>query len=481
MKFSNRKLLLAVAVTFSILLSLSTSLAANKKMKALETLGADAYVWGYPAVFMKHARDAMLNTAKEPASGVNEFFATTPAQEKFLKTLLPMNSENKYHWAWVDLSKEPLLFYQSSSPSYFSVQFVDAYTNVFQVVSNETLHGKATTFALTSPTWKGDLPAGVVRIKATTPEIFVLAQSSAQKAEPDLTLVPLSNWKAPKRGLASRESSHEFLPEPAQSIKKNLAPLGVQFLNELFAITQKNPPPTGADLKQLETFTKALPSKPNAEEKAAIERGLFAGARKIEDRIATGFGPKVNGWSYELKAEPFREDYLARAAVAQESLFSTPSKELVHLKATADNEDRKLYGDFAYVMHFEKGELPPTPTGWTLRVFEATGREETATMPELARLNNKQAKLFFNEDGSMDIHLQAEPPESKEELANWLPLTKEASFSVVLTIYNPTSAVLTRRFVAPAIARVESEGLKRPKIVRTMTAHYRVSHSETLR
>jgi hypothetical protein len=457
-------------------LALSFSEAAPRKIEALENLSREAYIWGYPAVLMKHTREAMFEKIPSAKNPTNQVFHSASAPEIFLKNLMTVNSENLYSWAWLDLTEEPLLFSQAAdSKDYFSIQCVDAFTNVFQVISNETLAGKGATFAMTSPTWKGELPPGVVRLKATTPEVFVLAQTSASKRTQELQLIPLSSWKKGLRKMASAA----FVPKETVHVETNLALLGTGFLTELFEVTKKNTPPTGADLKQLQLFSQKFSAKPTTEEKTAIERGLFAGARKIEDRKAVGFGAKVNGWSYEIKAEPFREDYLLRAAVAQINLFSAPSKEYIHLKATADSEDRQLYGNFKYEMHFKKGELPPTPTSWTLRVFEASPEKEGAPT-ETAHLNDRATALKYNEDGSMDIHLQQEPPEEKPRKANWLVLDKEANFFVLLTIYNPNNSVINRKFVAPAITRLEEDELKRPKIVRTMMAETRVSKRDPL-
>lgn len=464
------------------ILSASSAYAGNKKAEALQSLSRDAYIWGYPAVLMKHTREAMLEQTPRPEEAVNHFFHSSNTPEMFFKNFIPTNSENLYSWAWVDLSEEPLIFTQPAiSNRYFSVQFVDVFTNVFQVISNENFSGKAATFALTSPTWKGELPAGVVRIKSTTPEAFILAQThvrgayelaSVAKLNNQLQLITLSNWN---RGIR-KDSLRGRTPTQSFQAKNELATLGSEFLTELFEITAKNTPPTGADTKQWQNFSKRLSSF-SADQKVIVERGLFAGARQIEDRIAQGFGAKVNGWSYQLRAEPFREDYLVRAAVAATTLFSTPAREMTQLKAVNDSEDRQLYSNYKYVIHFKKGEIPPTPTSWTLRVFE-TGSKKLGNVPvEKARLNDQMAILKYNVDGSMDIRLQEETPE--KDRSNWLRLSQDAGFFVALTIYNPNNSVLNRKYVAPAITRVEDDGLPRPRIVRTMMAESPISKRDT--
>jgi hypothetical protein len=470
--------MLPLLISVLALFSPSTTLAGNKATDALQSLGSDAYVWGYPAVLLQHTRTAMLAETADPKLALNHVFHGRTTPETFFDKFMPVNTENLYSWAWLDLEAEPLLLRLPAIPDrYFSIQLVDAYSNVFQVISSETTLGKAGTFALTSPNWKGELPNGVIRIKATTPEAFLLAQITASapgdlkevvKLDSQLQLVPLGDWNRGKHADQAKRAT----PKKSFQVEKELAGAGTAFFAELFQITQKNPPPTGADGKQLQLFTKRLANVSGTDsgiDKVPIERGMFAGARLIDDRIAQGFGAKVNGWSYQLRAEPFRENYVIRAAVAQTTLFSAPPGEMVHLKATADSEDRQLYGNYKYVLHFKKGELPPTPTSWTLRVYEPANKKISKVPIEKARLNDRTTLLKYNADGSMDIRLQTEPPEKPAEV-NWLKLTDEASFFVVLTIYNPHNSVLNRKYVAPSLVRVDEESLPRARVVRTMMA-----------
>jgi hypothetical protein len=49
--------------------------------------------------------------------------------------------------------------------------------------------------------------------------------------------------------------------------------------------------------------------------------------------------------------------------------------------------------------------------------------------------------LTFNQDGSLDIYVQAEPPGPEKE-TNWLPAPKDAPFGPTLRIYSPRYEVL---------------------------------------
>ena len=62
--------------------------------------------------------------------------------------------------------------------------------------------------------------------------------------------------------------------------------------------------------------------------------------------------------------------------------------------------------------------------------------------------------LSYNEDGSLDVYIQSTRPKSAL-LANWLPIPKEGSFSLILCFYWPKEAVLDGQWDIPFVVPVE--------------------------
>ena len=88
---------------------------------------------------------------------------------------------------------------------------------------------------------------------------------------------------------------------------------------------------------------------------------------------------------------------------------------------------------YKYVIHFDKGQLPPADAFWLLTMYDA----DLFFVPNAIKRYNlgQRDKLITNPGGSVDMHLQADSPGKAKE-ANWLPAPK-GKFVLVMRIYTP--------------------------------------------
>jgi hypothetical protein len=88
---------------------------------------------------------------------------------------------------------------------------------------------------------------------------------------------------------------------------------------------------------------------------------------------------------------------------------------------------------FKYVMHFDKGQLPPVNGFWSLTMYNA---EYFFVANPLNRYTlSARNDLKTNADGSVDLYLQNENP-GPEKQSNWLP-APAGKFILMLRLYWP--------------------------------------------
>jgi hypothetical protein len=117
-----------------------------------------------------------------------------------------------------------------------------------------------------------------------------------------------------------------------------------------------------------------------------------------------------------------------------------------------DEEGKPYDGANKYVMHFNKGELPPVNGFWSLTMYNG---EYFFVANSLNRYTlSERNKLKANADGSVDLYLQADNPGPGKE-SNWLPAPK-GKFILMLRLYwpkqNPPS-ILDGTWKPPAVKK----------------------------
>ena len=124
-----------------------------------------------------------------------------------------MNVDTLYSFAWLDLSKEPLILsVPDTHGRYYLMPILDAWTNVIASPGKRTTGTKAGTFGIVGPDWKGALPPGVKELRSPTNTAVIAGRTQANgpadyavvnAIQDQYTLTPLSAWGksyAPPRG-----------------------------------------------------------------------------------------------------------------------------------------------------------------------------------------------------------------------------------------------------------------------------------------
>jgi hypothetical protein len=158
----------------------------------------------------------------------------------------------------------------------------------------------------------------------------------------------------------------------------------------------------------------------------------------------------VNGWVITKTGE-YGTDYRFRALITAIGLGANLPQDAIYPVAELDGNGQPFDAAKRYVMHFDKGRLPPVSGFWSLTMYDA----QYFFVPNaLNRYTlSERNKLKENADGSIDLYLQTDSPGMDRE-PNWLPTPKSGKFIPMLRLYWPKEtppSILDGTWKPPAI------------------------------
>ena len=438
------------------------------KQQEAFALGVEAYVYGYPLVTMEMTRRVMTNVAK--AAGKNAPMGQFANMKEYptadFKDITAPNADTLYSVAWLNLAQEPyVLSLPDEHGRYYLMPLLDGWTSVFQVPGKRTTGTKAQKYAITGPGWKGTLPQGVTEYKSPTNLVWILGRTyctgkaadyqAVHKIQSQYQLVPLSAYGKP------------YTPPPGQvdpsidmktPVREQVNRMAAAAYFKLLAALLKDNPPAAADAPMVAKLAKIgiVPGQDFDLSKVdpAVAKGLEgvpkAGVEKIMANFKT-MATVVNGWGIFLKTGVYGTDYLDRALVTAIGLGANRPQDAVYPTSEADADGKPYDGANKYVMHFDKGQLPPVKGFWSLTMYNA---DYFFVANPLNRYTlSSRSKFTYNKDGSVDLYIQSESP-GKDKEANWLPAPKD-KFVLMLRLYwpvePPKASIINGTWKPPAV------------------------------
>lgn len=434
---------------------ISTSPQPADRSKELEKLGADAYVFGYPALFVERQERTMTANVRLPL-GVFAHASKLPkpADADIFPSLDTLLSS-----AWLELHDGAwTLKLPDMGDRWFDVQMFDAYGEPIGSVGRKTTGTKVQEVVITGPGFSGKVPTtATTTLKSTTSTVWILARTRVA-SDNDLarvtallkawTLAPVPPTPAPAG-----------FPPPPLGRPQDLRFGGPEIFDELGDIMKSEPPPADVvsamalKLVSLDDLAKAgigaglYPNKTLPQEQlASLAQGIKDGAEQAEqtlEKLAT----RKNGWDLDATFGQRGVDPVRQAAFVLRGLdWPFASEGLVYV-GRVDDGDRVLSGAHSYAIHFDAAKLPPAKAFWTLTMYTAHG----ALVAGAKRAVVSDTSLKKNPDGSVDVIVQADAPAKND--TNWLPAPKNEGFMMALRVYQPADGASS--WEAPVIKRVQ--------------------------
>jgi hypothetical protein len=425
-----------------------------------------AYLYFYPLVTMDVTRRQLTNVAK--IDGIHapmNSFANVPAfPTADMRVVVRPNFDTLYSSAWLDLSGEPMIVsVPDTQGRYYLLPMLDMWTDVFASPGWRTTGTQAGDYAVVPPGWNGSLPAGVVRIDAPTPYVWIIGRTktdgpvdydAVHKIQDGFKITPISRW-----GMIAAAVSGAVDPgidmKTSPKVTVDTMP-AAKFFAYAAEILKLQPPhitdePILAQMRRIgiERGKSFDIDKVDPAIKAAMEAAPKEAGKLMAWKLAS-LARVVDGWSMNTDTMGvYGNYYLKRAVVAQLGLGANLPEDAIYPINLADQTGKPLDGGSNYVLHFDKGATPPAGAFWSVTLYDGDGFQVANSLNRFAVSSWMPFK--YDADGSLNLYFQNANPGADKE-ANWLPAPK-GPFNVLMRLYAPKSDALTGKWNPPPVVR----------------------------
>jgi hypothetical protein len=443
-------LLMAVAIVAGLVYAKAESVV----------LGAQAYVFGYPLVIMDVTRAVAAQTIgpENHLRRVREF-----PDARFRDVVRP-NVDTLYTTAFIDMAKGPWVFEMAPNDRRYEVMpFMDAWTNVIAAPGTRTTGTAGGRFLLAGPGWQGEVPEGLALLRAPTRIVWLIGRTQTNGPadyafvhglQDGLGLRSLASWRAGRP-----EPQPPWQPataRPAPPVAQLQAMSAEDFFGRLAMLLADNPPAAADGPMMLELarlgVSPGQPPRWGVADRWAVALGRWIADRRIARELAK---PRelVRGWSTPpAMLGNYGTRYDIRAVVAMVGLGANLPEDATYPSARVDADGRPLNGSHRYRLHFARGELPPVNAFWSVTAYGAD--DFLIDHPTRRHALGDRDPLVFNADGSLDLYVQAQPPDGDRK-NNWLPVRPGEPFLLNARLYWPKPAALDGSWGMPAVERVD--------------------------
>jgi len=459
----------AIAILSALLIGAPATAQEITREQAYE-IARDAYVFAYPIVTMDISRRQSTNVQNARSiplrAPINQFAhaRTYPSAED--RDVVRYNFDTLYSPVWLEVAPEPvILSVPDTGGRYYLLPMLDMWTDVFSVVGSRTTGTKAGNFAITAPGWDGALPDGMIRIVAPTSTIWILGRTqtngpsdydNVHKIQDGYRLTPLSEWgkNAAARPDQAIDPAIDNKTPPFVQVNRMD---GMAVLGRLAELMEKYPPhpndyPILFRMRQigLEPGKPFDRSKLDPQLVETINEASKDARADLEKsgKTGAGIGLHVNGWFYQTSTVgTYGTAYKLRGMGALIGLGVNLPEDAVYPASFVDGDGNPYHGDKRYVLHFDKGKLPPAGAFWSVTLYDKDGFQVPNSIDRYALGDRDDLK--FNADGTLDIYIQSPNP-GPEKQANWLP-APEGEFNLAMRLYSPKREALDGAWTPPAV------------------------------
>lgn len=362
------------------------------------------------------------------------------------------NNDTLYSSAWLDLSAGPvMLSLPALSARYWSLAFMDPFTDNVDCLSRRTSGGEARSLWIAPARWSGVPPAGVQALRLPADDVWMLMRilvdgpddAAAVTRLQDAMRLRAPNVYRPWVTAPDERDPQRFLAFVNEALGRN--PVGGQ--DPAWLETLKT---VGVAAGEIDSWTRL-----DEGVKAAWQR-LLPDLRRALQAPDSAYRHVIGpGWMTGLDhIGRFGTDYTYRSRIALGGLGALPREEAIYASAYTDAQGARLSGSARYQLRVP-ADLPVSGF-WSLSMYQdmPDGRAFFVENPiNRYTVGDRTPGLQQGADASLAVVLQHRAPTAPAERANWLP-TPEGPFSLSWRLYEPGQALLGRRYLLPGVERL---------------------------
>ncbi|WMD18881.1 DUF1254 domain-containing protein [Achromobacter seleniivolatilans] len=466
--------------------------APQMSEQELRDTAIDAYVYAYPMVLMELAR-RKATAVQSPLDGkapVNQFGHKAAFPDPRAGDTPWPSADALYSSLWFDVSQAPLIVNLPDTGGRYSVlSALDMWSDVFASRGTRTNGPGAQSFVIVGPNWQGTVPAGMDVIHSPTSTGWLIGwiqaggpqdYAAVNQIQAGMTATPLVTPVASSSTARGRNAGNAYpltgpgvgsapigagLPMPMPVTVPDGTPAeqvatmdAASFFTLFFDVLRNNPPHAndtpildrmrriGLDGRQPFSFGRLSP----AVQQALADAQPLAG-RRIADTVGRLATP-INGWNTVLSGiGTYGTDYARRAAVAYAGLGAPTPEDVLYPVTVSDSKGRILNSNEDYVLHFDKGQLPPANAFWSLHVYN--DKHGFADNPANRYAIRSTDGLKYNSDGSLDIYIQRRDPGERKR-SNWISSpASDGQFLLSMRLYWPQDTALDGLWAPPPVKK----------------------------